>query len=254
MIAGNLVRLAVLIALYAWGIWLISTGAVWQGLLLHLCLVGPLLWGTLNPNSRLFGPLQRTVSDDRIWLTLDDGPDPVDTPAILELLENHGVKATFFVIGEKADRYPELIRRIVAEGHQLGNHTYSHPQGKFWSLGPWRTLREIRRCQESLRSITGEAPEIFRAPVGHHNVFVHPVLRAFGMRLVGWTSRGLDGVEKDASIVIRRLHQTMAPGSIVLAHESTPIAAEVVAAILEHAEAKGWEFTSPAAPSSAQPR
>jgi len=254
MIAENMVRMIGLISLYVLGIWLTISGHFWPGMILHVILVAPLLWGTLNPNSRLFGPLLRTVSNDQIWLTLDDGPDPVDTPAILDLLAARGVKATFFVIGEKADRYPELIRRIVAEGHQLGNHTFSHPQGTFWCLGPMRTFKEISRCQKSIEAITGSAPEIFRAPVGHHNFFVHPVLRRFSMRLIGWNSRGLDGVEKDSAVVVKRLQETMKPGSIVLAHESTPIALEVMTGILDHAEANGWEFTSPAEPSSAPPQ
>ncbi|WP_435893122.1 polysaccharide deacetylase family protein [Oceaniferula spumae] len=244
-------RLALMVVLYLAGIGLMLSGHFWLGTGLHVLLVTPILWGTLNPNSSLFGALQRTVPSNKIWLTLDDGPDPVDTPAVLELLRERGVKATFFVIGEKADQHPDLIRQIVAEGHQLANHTHSHPQGTFWCLGPVRTFREISRCQSSIKTITGNAPTIFRAPVGHHNIFVHPVLRRFGMRLVGWTSRGLDGVSTDLEDIVERLHKTMAPGTIVLAHESTPVAREVVEAILDRASDKGWKFIDPLQPTEA---
>ena len=245
MIAANIIRLILLLVLYALGIWLMLCGNFWTGMILHMAVVGPVLWGTLNPNSSLFGPLQRNVPNDKLWLTLDDGPDPVDTPAILTLLRERGVKATFFVIGEKANKHPDLIRQIVAEGHQLGNHTFSHPQASFWCLGPLRTQREIVRCQTSIEEITGNAPEIFRAPVGHHNLFVHPVLQRTGMQLIGWSSRGLDGATTDLDLVVSRLKQTMEPGGIVLAHEGTAIASEVITAILDHAEANGWEFIDP---------
>lgn len=245
MTAPNIARLIALALLLALAVGVMLAGHFWTGALLHAAVVAPVLWGTLNPNSALFGPLQRTTPNKKLWLTLDDGPDPVDTPAILALLRKHGVKATFFVIGENAARHPDLVRRIAAEGHQLGNHTQSHPQASFWCLGPLRTQREILRCQKTIENITGEAPGVFRAPVGHHNMFVHPVLRSLGARLIGWSSRGLDGTDEDLGAVVARLKKTMAPGAIVLAHEGTAIAAEVVAAILDHAEARGWQFTDP---------
>ncbi|NCQ65054.1 MAG: polysaccharide deacetylase family protein, partial [Alphaproteobacteria bacterium] len=88
------------------------------------------------------------------------------------------------------EQHPELIREIVRRGHQIGNHTWSHPQASFWCHGPIRTYREIARCQSAIKAITGAAPTVFRAPVGHSNLFVHPVLEKFGLRLAGWSSRG----------------------------------------------------------------
>ena len=247
MITANIMRLATMVILYTIGIWLMFTGYFGFGILLHFIVVAPTLYGTLNPHSRLFGPIQRQPSNNKLWLTLDDGPDPQDTPAVLELLRQHGVKATFFVIGQKAQQHPELIKQIVKEGHQLGNHTQSHPQGAFWCLGPLRTQREIHQCQKTVSNITGQAPNIFRAPVGHHNFFVHPVLRQEGMRLIGWTSRGLDGVSKDLELVTSRIKSTMTPNSIILAHEGTGIAQDVVTAILDHAQKQGWTFIDPLA-------
>lgn len=247
MIPANIARLAAILILYCTGIWLMLSGYFWAGMLVHVAVVGPILWGTLNPHSRLFGAIQRQLPNNQLWLTLDDGPDPQDTPAVLNLLREYGVKATFFVIGEKAKEHPELIQKIIAEGHQLGNHSHSHPQGSFWCLGPQRTQREIVRCQEAIADITGDAPAIFRAPVGHHNLFVHPVLRKQGMKLIGWTSRGLDGVSKDVDLITSRLKSTMAPGSIILAHEGNGIASEVVTAVLDHAKKEGWSFIDPLA-------
>jgi len=164
---------------------------------------------------------------------------------ILKLLKKHGVKATFFVIGKKADEYPDLIRQIHAEGHQLGNHTWSHPQSTFWCAGPWRTQREIVRCQDSIKNIIGVAPKVFRAPVGHHNFFVHAVLKLCGLRLIGWSSRGFDGVSQNADEVVNRILKSLQPGGIVLAHEDSAIAEEVAEAILSQVHERGWSFVNP---------
>ncbi len=244
MIAKLALRTLVVALLFFGGIALAIGGHFAIGLAIHGLLVGTLLAGTLNPNSRLFGPIE-TGCGNGVWLTLDDGPDPRDTPAILDLLDEHGAKATFFVIGKKAEQHPELILEIVRRGHQIGNHTWSHPQASFWCHGPIRTYREIARCQSAIKAITGEAPTVFRAPVGHSNLFVHPVLETFGLRLTGWSSRGFDGVSASLPEVTRRIRATATDGGIILAHEATPIAREVVADILALASEKGWQFVIP---------
>jgi peptidoglycan/xylan/chitin deacetylase (PgdA/CDA1 family) len=245
MIARNVMRLLWVVVFLLFAVVVFLLGGWVVGVLLHVAVVAPLLWGTLSPNSRLFGPIWSRADDEGIWLTLDDGPDPEDTPKILELLERHGIHAVFFVVGQKAEKYPELIRRIHDSGHVLGNHTWSHPQASFWCKGPWATQREIVRCQEVVESITGEAPTMFRAPVGHSNFFVHPVLRHLGLTLVGWSSRGFDAVEDDVESVTRKLFKTMAPDAIILLHESTPMAVDVVGRVIEHAHNRGWEFADP---------
>ncbi len=244
MIAQLAIRTLVIIALFGGGIVAAVSGHMAIGLALHALVVGFLLAGTLNPSSRLFGPVQ-TRCGSGIWLTIDDGPDPHDTPAILDLLDEHGAKATFFLIGEKAERHPELVREIIRRGHGIGNHSWSHPQATFWCLGPIRTFREIARCQEALKAITGESPTLFRAPVGHSNIFVHPVMKRLGLRLVGWDSRGFDGVARPLSEVTAAIRKSATNGSIILAHEGNPIAPEVIADILALAAENGWACVTP---------
>ncbi len=241
MIAGLVLRSVLIPAIYIGTLLLAYSGQFLIGISLHSLLVAWLLSGTLNPSSRLFGPI-RTRCGTGIWLTLDDGPDSTSTPAILDLLDHHGAKATFFVIGEKAETHPDLIREIHNRGHQLANHTYSHPQATFWCHGPVRTYREIARCQNVLEKITGQPVRFFRAPVGHHNVFVHPVLRHFGMELIGWDSRGFDAAPRATrASVIGKLRASTTDGSIVLAHEATPFAAGIVSEILKMTNENGWE-------------
>ena len=244
MILAQTLRVLLIALMLGGGVVAAAAGHFGLGILLHALIVGFLLAGTLNPSSRLFGPVQ-TECGKGIWLTLDDGPDPTDTPAILDLLDRRGAKATFFVIGEKAAKHPELIREIRRRGHQLGNHSWSHPSNTFWCLGPVATCREIMKCQRVLEEITGEAPAIFRAPVGHFNFFVHPVLKREGLKLIGWNSRGFDGGGYPFAEVSRRIRRTTREGSIVLAHEATPIALEVVADILALAEKNGWKVAIP---------
>ncbi len=245
MIAGLIFRSVLIAVVFAGSVFLMATGNFLIGFLLHSLLVGWLLVGTLDPSSRLFGSIQ-TRCEKGIWLTLDDGPDPRTTPPILDLLDSHGAKATFFVIGEKAEVHPDLIREIIQRGHQIANHTHTHPQSSFWCHGPIRTYREIALCQRTLKKITGVAPQLFRAPVGHHNIFVHPVLRHFGMKLIGWSSRGFDAAPgATLESVTSKIRSSATNGSIVLAHEATPFAVEVVSDILEMAKEHNWKLTIP---------
>src|SRR3546814_565195 len=114
--------------------------AWWQlgwrvGLLLLVAVHLAFLWGALRPRSAMYGPVlsHLPVTDRRVWLTIDDGPSD-DTPALLDLLEAHGAKATFFLVGERAAARPDLVRGIAARGHGIGNHSHGHPQAWFWAL------------------------------------------------------------------------------------------------------------------------
>ncbi len=227
---GLAVRAVFVLLMFGHSVFLMARGQWVAGMIENSLLMGFLLWGTLCPSSRWFGKVQTHA--EKTWLTIDDGPDSVETPLILDLLDEAGVKAAFFVIGEKAERYPELMREITRRGHEVGNHTWSHPQASFWAAGPMRTWREIRRCQEVLTGILDEAPKIFRAPVGHSNFFVHPVIRKLGMRLVGWSCRGYDAVEKDVEVVMKRIEADLDEGAIILIHEGTGIGPEVVKRVL----------------------
>ena len=170
------------------------------------------------------GPVAARFRTERreVWLTIDDGPDPEDTPRMLAILAQHGARATFFLIGDRARRHPELVRTILREGHIVGNHTFSHPVAMFWMAHPARVAREIDTCAASLRAASGKAASahaLFRAPVGMANPFVFAALQRRGMALVGWSARGFDAVEADSEMVVSRIWQTVRPGAIILLHE-----------------------------------
>ncbi len=154
--------------------------------------------------------------DGRIALTFDDGPSPPYTHAILDLLRERQVRATFFLCGKNVDRYPEVARRIRQEGHAVGNHTYSHPFLYFRSRH--FMAEEIDRAQQSIERAIGERPRFFRPPYGVRWPGLHQVLRERGMRLVNWSDTGYDwkfGAER----IIRAALEHLGPGSIILLHD-----------------------------------
>jgi peptidoglycan/xylan/chitin deacetylase (PgdA/CDA1 family) len=216
----------------------------------HALLVFAGLW----PRSSLLGPnwtrLPAPCAAHReIALTIDDGPDPEVTPALLDLLDHHRVKATFFCIGEKVLRHPELCREIVARGHAVENHSQRH-RHTFSLLGPKGFARELAAAQDTLTAITGRRPRFFRAPAGLRNPFLDAQLVRCGLRLAAWTRRGYDTRTGDAATVLKRLLPGLRPGAILLVHDGncarTPAGVPVVLALLpelfQRAQAAGLRF------------
>jgi peptidoglycan/xylan/chitin deacetylase (PgdA/CDA1 family) len=210
----------------------------------------------LWPRSRLLGPNVTRLPDaaaERLQfaLTLDDGPDPEVTPRVLDLLEQHRARATFFCIAARAQAQPTLLREIVARGHDVQNHSHSH-RHHFALLGPRALAREVGRAQQVLGDLCGVRPHCFRAPAGLRNPFLDPVLHGQGLHLVSWTRRGFDAVSRDAQRVLRRLTLGMAAGDIVLLHDghrqrgrrAPPVVLEVLPRLLAHAAARGLHSTT----------
>jgi peptidoglycan/xylan/chitin deacetylase (PgdA/CDA1 family) len=183
-----------------------------------------------------------------VWLTIDDGPDPEDTPRILELLAAHGARATFFVIGERAGIHPELIRAIVAAGHEVGHHTQTHPLAAFWCASPARVNRELDAGLEALRAV-GVRPTRFRPPVGIKNFWLARALRARGLTCVGWSARGLECRRRDPEAVVESVLRGLAPGGILLLHEGPRVPAairvEAIRGVLERLRDLGYQCVVP---------
>lgn len=148
----------------------------------------PAVWGVYTWGSHLLtvGSVWRGPRDRRaVTLTFDDGPDPEWTPRVLDLLEREGVRGTFFLIGRRARRAAPLARRIAQAGHDLGNHTWSHPS--LWRCGPRETEREIDQGHAAISDAAGEAPAFFRPPWGKTNLAMFAALRRSATPCVFWT-------------------------------------------------------------------
>ena len=189
-----------------------------------------------------------TTAQREVWLTIDDGPDPDDTPHILELLAARGARATFFVIGEKAAAHPELIRAIAGAGHEVAHHTHTHPLARFWCASPAAVGRELDAGLEALRR-AGVRPTRFRPPVGIKNLWLSSALAARGLTCVGWSARGLERRPGDAEAVAARTLRRLAPGAILLLHEGPavpgPIRVEAIRRVVERLHEQGYHCVVP---------
>ncbi len=220
---------------------------------LHLFFQGLLIYANLCPNCGWFGPVVRQFRTNRkeVWLTIDDGPHPRQTPQILEVLRRFRARATFFVVGERVRAHPELARAIVAEGHTLASHSATHPSGWFWSLVGKAARWEISEGVVAIEEVTGKRPRWFRAPVGIANYFVHSVLRERGMRLIGWSARGFDTVSRNLTAVIQRIVRHTRPGAILLFHETScvegnePFNVLALESLLARLRAEGYSCVVP---------
>lgn len=170
-----------------------------------------------------------------IALTIDDGPDPQVTPAVLDLLDAAQAKATFFCIGWRARQHPALCREIVARGHRVENHGDAHSNA-FSLFGPGRMRRDIAAAQATLSDITGQAPMFFRPTAGLRNPFLDPVLAQLGLQLAAWTRRPYDTRDGRPQQVLQRLTRDLGPGDILLMHDGhaalTPEGQPVILATL----------------------
>lgn len=181
--------------------------------------LGVLLWYACSvPGSQVFGPalVRGRVDRPLVTLTFDDGPCKPFTEQILDILRDRQVPATFFVCGQNVERHPEIVRRICAEGHTLGNHTYSHPFPYF--LPRRRMAEEIDRTQQAIERVTGKRPAVFRPPYGARWFGLYPVLRERGLKVVQWSDTGYDW-KSDAKGTVRAALAHLTPGSVILLHD-----------------------------------
>jgi peptidoglycan-N-acetylglucosamine deacetylase len=152
-----------------------------------------------------------------VALTFDDGPDPDSTPLILDLLERHSLSATFFIIGEKAEKYPELIKAITARGHGIGNHSHTHDYALMLRL-PSTIQKEIHRCQEALSNL-GTRPVFFRPPVGITGPRLESALSKEGLINVNYSCRAFDRGNRSICDLARRVLKKVKPGDIIMLHD-----------------------------------
>lgn len=213
----------------------------------HAALAAAGLW----PRSQFLGPNwtrlpARGGLSPGVAITIDDGPDPDITPRVLAQLEAHRACATFFCIGERVLRYPDLAQEIVRRGHIIENHSQRH-RHNFSLLGPNAMSAEISRAQESITQVIGSRPQFFRAPAGLRNPFLDPILARLQLRLASWTRRGFDTVSTDADAVFRRLSTPLRGSDILLLHDGhaartrsgVPVILEVLPRLLDALQAHG---------------
>jgi peptidoglycan-N-acetylglucosamine deacetylase len=190
--------------------------------LLALAAGGSAAHGAFHRNSPLFGPVVRELPRDpagvpRVALTFDDGPNPRATPAILDALGEAGARATFFVLGRHAERWPALVARAAAEGHEIANHGWFHR--KLHRRGPGYVRRDLALGTEAIERASGVRPRLFRAPHGFRSPWVTTIAASLGQRTVGWTLGVWDSARPGAAEIARRTTAGARDRAILLLHD-----------------------------------
>ena len=209
-----------------------------------------ILLSLFHPRARWLGAGQCEVDSGgarTVALTFDDGPAEETTPRVLAVLREKNVRATFFLVGLKVEKSPELARRTGLDGHVIGNHTYSHPP-LFCFLAPRRLRLEIARAQEAIGEVTGRRPVHFRSPVGLRHPLLGLTLERAGLTFVLWSLRSYDTRSHTSESLRRRILDRIRPGTIVLLHDRPGPGSEAMIAalpeIIDRLRADGYTFVT----------
>jgi peptidoglycan-N-acetylglucosamine deacetylase len=183
------------------------------------------------------------VDGSYIAMTFDDGPDQKLTPKLLDLLAQHHIKVTFFVIGQNAAEHPDIVARAAKEGHEIGNHSWSHPNlGK---MSDEAVRKQLRQTDDAIKAATGKRPTLIRPPYGSITTRQKRWINdEFGYRIVLWDVDPLDWKRPGPAVVTNRIIKETRPGSIVLSHDIHPGTIEAMHDTLDQLEAKGFKFVT----------
>ncbi|MFT3902804.1 MAG: polysaccharide deacetylase family protein [Niabella sp.] len=179
------------------------------------------------------------TSEKLIAITFDDGPHPQNTPKILDVLKAHDAPVTFFCIGKEAAAHPQLLKRIHAEGHIIGNHSYTH--------GFWFDLQSAKKIEDDLQQMhdlvhqkTGVYLKWFRPPYGVTNPALRKAVQQMGYQVIGWSLRSMDTVTREEEELFQKLSGSLSPGAIVLLHDTQDVTVAVLSRFLKYVKERGY--------------
>ena len=183
------------------------------------------------------------VDGPYIAMTFDDGPSPETTPRLLDLLKERNIKATFFMIGQNAERNPNIVKRILAEGHEIGNHSWTHPQ--LSKLSDERVTDEITKTQDAIKAACGYTPVILRPPYGAITARQKEwIEKQFGLSVIIWSVDPFDWKRPGASVIEQRILAGARPGAIILSHDIHKQTVDAMPSTLDALAAKGFKFVT----------
>ena len=184
-----------------------------------------------------------SVDGPYIAMTFDDGPSPETTPRLLDILKQRNIKATFFMIGQNAERNPTIVQRILAEGHEIGNHSWTHPQ--LSKLPDDRVTDEINKTQAAIKSASGYTPVLLRPPYGAITARQKDwIEKQFGLSVIMWSVDPFDWKRPGASVIEQRILAGARPGAIILSHDIHKQTVDAMPATLDALAEKGFKFVT----------
>jgi peptidoglycan/xylan/chitin deacetylase (PgdA/CDA1 family) len=196
-----------------------------QYAIIIICTIGYVsltVWGSACIQSQMFVKTfnSNTLASNKVALTFDDGPHVENTPKLLEILNQYKAKASFFLIGANIAKHPEIAKRIVAEGHLIGNHSYYH--GNLFSLQLPRAIKkEIQQTQTEIEHITQHKNCWFRPPYGVTNPLISLALSKLNLKVIGWSLRSFDTGNKTKELILKQIIDRIKGGDIILLHDKT---------------------------------
>lgn len=180
-------------------------------------------------------------SENAVFLTFDDSPHPIQTPKILDILKENNIKATFFCVGANIKNNESIVKRIVDEGHQIGNHSFSH-SGRFPLLCKHNMITDILQCQMAIEKATGQKCVLFRPPFGVTNPTVAKAVKCLNLKVIGWSIRTYDTNKPTTKKLQRRIVRGLKPGAIVLLHDVLDNSDITLPMVIETIKSKGFTF------------
>ncbi|MDO6818332.1 polysaccharide deacetylase family protein [Zobellia sp. 1_MG-2023] len=162
----------------------------------------------------------KALNNNWISITFDDGPNREFTPKVLDLLEKYNAKATFFCIGEQIEKHPEILKKIIAQGHTIGNHTYSHTNTfGFFSLD--KVMNELTRTKKAVHTLTGKEMTLYRPAFGVTNPQIAKAVNQLNIEAIGWNVRSLDTTSRSEKTILERITKKVSKGDIILLHDTS---------------------------------
>jgi peptidoglycan-N-acetylglucosamine deacetylase len=196
-----------------------------------------------NPGAKPTTYTQVRVDQPYIAMTFDDGPSSANTPRLLDILKQRNIKATFFLIGQNVASNPDIVRRILADGHEIGNHSWTHPQ--LSKLPDDRVTAEITKTQDAIKDASGFTPTILRPPYGAITARQREWIESkFGLSIILWSVDPFDWKRPGASVITQRILSQVRPGAIILSHDIHKQTVDAMPATLDGLIAKGYKFVT----------
>lgn len=223
---------------------LIESLGIWVFIGLLTFWLSYIAFGAFRMDAKIFTPAYCSLpqaNKKNLILSFDDGPDPIITPLILDILKTHHAKAVFFCIGKKIVAHPEIITRMVAEGHIVGNHSYNH--SNFLGMYSTKKVRaEIERTEHAIIDCVGTSLRLYRPPFGVTNPNIAKSIKLLKMKTIGWNVRSFDTVTANRTDLLERIQKNLKNGDIVLLHDTKEVTKDILADFLLSTTKHGFTF------------